>query len=97
MSKGILGSFNGTTTPNVNMIDVFKQNEIKKHENSFLKFSDFMTVKKLGIQCDAGTVVAINGAEIPIVSGVFELGYGQIDVTSLVFNSAVSANIYYMY
>ena len=97
MSKGTLGSFNGTTTPNVNMVDVFKQNEIEKHENSFLQFSEFMTIKKLGIQCDAGTVVAINGAEIPIVSGVFELGDGQIDVTSLVFKSAVFVNIYYMY
>lgn len=98
MSKGTLGSFNGTTTPNVNMIDVFKKQEIEKHENSFLKFSEFMIVKKLGIQCDAGTVIEINGAEFPVPpGGVFELGYGQIDVTSLVFKSAVSVNIYYMY
>ena len=26
MSKGTLGSFNGTTTANVNMLDIFKQN-----------------------------------------------------------------------
>lgn len=97
MSKGTLGSFNGTTTPNVNMVDVFKQAEIAKHENSFLKFSDFMVIKKIGIQCEAGTVISINGSEIPIVSGVLELGYGQIDITSLIFTSAVPANIYYMY
>ena len=56
-----------------------------------------MIIKKIGIQCDPGTVVSINGCDIPIVSGVFELGYGQIDVTSLVFKQAVSVNIYYMY
>ena len=70
MSKGTLGSFNGTTTANVNMLD---------------------------IQCEAGTEVIINGCEIPIVSGVFELGFGQVDITSLVFKEEKSVNIYYMY
>ena len=98
MSKGILGSFNGTVTAGANMVEIFKQNEIAKHENSTLKFSDFMTLRKVGIQCAAGTMVAINGCEIPIPSsGVFELGFDQVDVTSLVFPSAVEANIYYMY
>lgn len=97
MSKGTLGSFNGTTTPNANMLDIFKRLEIEKHENSFLKFSEFMTVRKLGISCEPGTHVSINGCDIPIISGAFELGYGQIDVTSLIFTEAVPVNIYYMY
>ena len=97
MSKGTLGSFNGTVTPNVNMVDIFKQEEMKRHENSTLAFSSCMILKKIGIQCDVGTIVSINGCDIPIVSGIFELGYGQVDVTSLVFKSAVDANIYYMY
>lgn len=97
MSKGTLGSFNGTTTANENMIEVFRKEELQKHPNSTLSFTDRMVVKKIGIQCDPGTIVKINDAEIPIVSGVFELGYGQIDVTSLIFTSAVSVNIYYMY
>lgn len=97
MSKGTLGSFNGTTTANENMIDIFRQEELKKHEYSTLGFTPQMVVKKIGIQCPASTIVAINGCEIPIVSGVFELGYGQIDVTSLIFREAVEANIYYMY
>ena len=75
MSKGTLGSFNGTTTANVNMLDIFKQNEMAAHENSTLAFTDHMVIKKIGIQCEAGTEVIINGCEIPIVSGVFELGY----------------------
>lgn len=32
-----------------------------------------------------------------IVSGVFELGFGQVDITSLVFKEEKSVNIYYMY
>lgn len=96
MSMGTLGSFNGTTTGNTNMLDIFKQNEMEQHQNSYLQFSD-MVIKKIGIQCASGTEVEINGCKIPIVSGVFELGYGQIDITSLVFESAVPVNIYYMY
>lgn len=56
-----------------------------------------MVIKKIGIQCEAGTEVIINGCEIPIVSGVFELGFGQVDITSLVFKEEKSVNIYYMY
>lgn len=97
MSKGTLGSFNGTTTANVNMLDIFKKEEMAKHENSTLAFSSRMIIKKIGIQCPAGTEVSINGCDIPIVSGVFELGFGQIDVSSLVFKEAIAVNIYYMY
>ena len=97
MSKCTLGSFNGTTTANANMVDVFRKNEIELHQNSVLAFAERMIIKKIGIQCDPGTEVSINGCDIPIVSGVFELGYGQIDITSLVFKQAVAVNIYYMY
>lgn len=47
MSKGTLGSFNGTTTANVNMLDIFKQNEMAAHENSTLAFTDHMVIKRL--------------------------------------------------
>lgn len=97
MSKGTLGSFNGTTTANVNMLDIFKQNELAAHENSTLAFTDLMVIKKIGIKCDPGTEVFINGSEIPIVTGVFELGFDQVDITSLVFKEAKDVNIYYMY
>lgn len=97
MSKGILGSFIGTTTKDVNMIDVLRKYEMEKHENSILAFSDKMILRKIGIQCPENTVVSINGCEIPVITGVFELGYGQIDITSLVFKDAVSVAIYYMY
>ena len=96
MSQAHLGSFNGTVTPNVNMLDIFKQREIKDNPNSILNFGD-LVLKKFGISAPAGTVVKINGKEIPLFTGVFELGMNQIDITSLVFSDAVSVNIYYMF
>ena len=50
MSKGTLGSFNGTTTANANMVDVFRKNEIELHQNSVLEFAERMIIKKIGIQ-----------------------------------------------
>lgn len=96
MSQAHLGSFNGTVTPNVNMLDIFKQNELADNPNSILKYGD-MVLKKFGIACPAGTMVEINGKEIPVFTGVFELGMNQIDITSLVFKTAVDVNIYYMF
>lgn len=97
MSKGTLGSFNGTTVPNENMVDVFRKQEIESHENSIVAFSDHLVLKKIGILCEAGTVVKINGSEIPIISGQFELAYGVLDIVSLVFDKAIPVNITYMY
>lgn len=96
MSQAHLGSFNGTVTPNINMLDVFKKNEITANTNSILNFGD-MVLKKFGISCPAGTIIFINGKEIPVFTGVFELGMNQIDITSLVFSEAVDVNIYYMF
>ena len=96
MSQSHLGSFNGTVTPNVNMLDIFKQKEIKDNPNSILNFGD-LVLKKFGISAPAGTVIKINGKEIPLFTGVFELGMNQIDITSLEFLETVNVNIYYMF
>jgi len=96
MSQAHLGSFNGTVTPNVNMLDIFKQKEIKDNPNSILNFGD-LVLKKFGISAPAGTVIKINGKEIPLFTGVFELGMNQIDITSLEFLETVNVNIYYMF
>ena len=93
MSQAHLGSFNGTVTPNVNMLDIFKQKEIKDNPNSILNFGD-LVLKKFA---PAGTVIKINGKEIPLFTGVFELGMNQIDITSLEFLETVNVNIYYMF
>lgn len=96
MSQAYLGSFNGTVTPNVNMLKVFKENEIAANPNSILNCCD-MTLVKFGISAPAGTKVKINGREIPLFTGIFELGMNQLDITSLEFEEAVDVNIYYMY
>ncbi len=96
MSQAHLGSFNGTVTPGINMLDIFKRNEIADNPNSILKYGD-MVLKKFGISCPAGTVIKINGKEILLFTGAFELGMNQIDITSLEFSDAVNVNIYYMF
>ena len=96
MSKGTLGSFNGAVTPGTNMLPIFRENELAVFPNSTLQFSK-MVIRQIGIKTDAGAVVEINGREMPIVSGEFEMGFGLIDIYSLVFRDAVNANIYYMY
>lgn len=96
MSQAYLGSFHGTVTPNVNMLDIFKAKEIEDNPNSILKFGK-LVLKKFGISAPAGTVIKINGKEIPLFTGLFELGFNQIDISSLVFTEAVDVNIYYMY
>lgn len=96
MSQAHLGSFNGTVTPNVNMVEVFKQNERTKNPNSILNFGQ-MSLRKLSMSCPAGTKVEINGSEIPLITGIFELGMNQINVTSLVFQEAVDVDVYYMF
>ncbi len=96
MSQAHLGSFSGTVTPNVNMLDIFKQNERAENPNSILNFGQ-MVLRKLSMSCPAGTKVKINGKELPLFTGVFELGMDQISVTSLVFPEAVDVNIYYMF
>ena len=96
MSQAHLGVFNGTVTPNVNMLEIFKQNEIKDNPNSILNFGD-LVIRKFAINCPAGTTIKINGKEIPLFTGYFELGMNQVDVNSLEFDSAVEANMYYMF
>lgn len=96
MSQAYLGSFNGTVSPGVNMLDIFKKNERAENPNSILNFGK-MSLKMLSMSCPAGTEVKINGKEIQLFSGVFEVGMGQIDITSLEFTDAVNISAYYMY
>ena len=96
MSQAFLGGFNGTVTPGVNMLDIFKERELEANPNSILKYGN-MVIRKFGISCPAGTNVKINGRSIKIFSGIFEVGIDQIDIISLEFESAVDVNIYYMY
>ena len=91
-----LGQYQGPAEAGKNLIGIFKQREIARHENSFLNFSP-LVLKKLGIRCEQGTTVEINGDSIVINSGTFELGLEVMDVTSLVFPSATEVDIIYGY
>ena len=59
MSQAHLGCFSGTVTPNVNMLDIFKQNERADNPNSILNFGQ-MSLRKLSMICPEGTKVKIN-------------------------------------
>jgi hypothetical protein len=100
MAVGTLGSFIDTVTPDINMVEeVFRQNEIGKNPGSYLKNpKNRMVLTKVGIRVDGATQAYINGTEVRIpAGGVFELGQGLIDITSLVFDTAVLAEIYYLF
>ena len=73
-----------------------KQNERADNPNSILNFGQ-MSLRKLSMICPEGTKVKINGKEIPLITGIFELGMDQINITSLEFSEAVNVNIYYMF
>ena len=90
MSQAHLGCFCGTVTPNVNMLDIFKQNERADNPNSILNFGQ-MSLRKLSMICPEGTKVKINGKEIPLITGIFELGMDQINITSLEFSASAAA------
>lgn len=96
MSQAHLGSFSGIVTPGTNMLDVFKQNERAENPNSILNFGK-MSLKMLSMSCPEGTKVKINGKEITLFTGIFELGMGQIDITSLEFSEAANVSAYYMF
>ena len=98
MSRGRLGSFNGTVTPNINMLDVFLSNELTVNPASGLKFSRKMSIQKIGIQTQTYPIlVKINGADVVINSEIFELGYGMTVINSLVFTEPVDVTIHYVY
>lgn len=98
MAKASLGSFEGNTTANANMVEIFRQNEITANPNCHLKYAHHMVLRAITINAPDGTEVRINGTRVTIgASGRYEIEIEQIDVTSLVFDSAVNVSIQYMY
>ena len=96
MSLANIGNYIGTVVPNKNMVEVFRENELRLNKNSVLSFRP-MTLKKFTISCAPGAVVKINGKDMELPTGVFELGMGQYEISSLIFSSAVDVNIFYAY
>lgn len=96
MARGNIGSFNGAVSAGVDMVEVFKAAEAEK--NPKFKFSAGFCIRKISIAAAAGTQFTINGAEIHLPeSGLFQTDEDEIEVESLIFNSAANVNIVYLY
>ena len=91
-----IASWSGTTTPGENLVETFRQQELELNPNSYLLHTN-MIVRKIAIKADEGTKVKINGREIELFSGVFETGFNQVYVTSIIFNEAVDIQTYYLF
>ena len=77
-----LSSFVGTVDADKNLVEQFKAEQKKKHPT--LNFDE---IKKLAIQAPEATEFSINGENFVMPStGIFELGYGLVDVYELIFN-----------
>ena len=91
-----IASWSGTTTPGENLVETFRQQELALNPNSYLLHTN-MIVRKIAIKTDEGTKVKINGREIELFSGVFETGFNQVYITSIIFNEAVDIQTYYLF
>lgn len=97
MMNNVLGSWIGTTQANQDMIPILQAKE-EARTNRPKSLSGGFSILQLGICAPDGTQVEINGETILIPqAGVFQLSYGLIELKSLVFKSAVTANIVYVY
>lgn len=91
-----IASWSGTTTPGENLVETFRQQELALNPNSYLLHTN-MIVRKIAIKADEGTKVKINGREIELFSGVFETGFNQVYITSIVFDDAADIQTYYLF
>lgn len=91
-----IASWSGTTTPGENLVETFRQQELELNPNSYLLHTN-MIIRKIAIKADEGTKVKINGREIELFSGVFETGFNQVYVTSIVFDEAADIQVYYLF
>lgn len=88
-----LGAYNGVCSANQNMLDIFRANEKEKDKRVL-----FPCIRKIAIETTPATKIKINDVDIVIPStGIFEIGFGLIDITSLIFDSSENANIVYMF
>lgn len=91
-----IASWSGTTTPGENLVETFRQQELELNPNSYLLHTN-MIVRKIAIKADEGTKVKINGREIELFSGIFETGFNQVYITSIVFDAAADIQVYYLF
>lgn len=97
MNGNTFGSWIGTTTADTDMIPILRAKE-EARTSPHKSVANGFSILQLGISAPKDTEIEINGETVRLPStGVFQLGYGLIELESLVFKSAVSANIVYVY
>ena len=96
MADATIGSFFGMAKAGVNLIPIFRENEIKKHADSFLKISN-LVIKKIAIAAPSGTMFQLNGSDFLMPANAFEIGYGIINIKELIFKQDTNVTITYFY
>ena len=96
MAMVTIGGFFGETQKDVDLIPIFRENELSKNPNSFLKTAK-LVIKKIAISAPKGTKFKINDAEFLMPSSTFELAYGVVDIQKLSFSENTEATIVYAY
>ncbi len=96
MAMVTIGGFFGKAQKDVDLIPIFRENELSKNPNSFLKTAS-LVVKKIAISAPKGTQFKINDAEFLIPEATFELAYGVVDIQKLSFSQNTEVTIVYAY
>ncbi len=96
MAMLTIGSFFGEAQKDVDLIPIFRRNELSKNPDSFLKTAS-LVIKKIAISAPKGTKFKINDAEFLMPGSTFELAYGVIDIQKLSFSENTEATIVYAY
>ena len=96
MAMVTIGGFFGEAQKDVDLIPIFRENELSKNPNSFLKTAK-LVFKKIAISAPKGTKFKINDAEFLMPSSTFELAYGVVDIQKLSFSENTEATIVYAY
>lgn len=96
MGMVTLGGFFGEVQKDVDLIPIFRERELFKHKDSYLKTSSLI-IKKIAIYATTGTKFKINDAEFSMPGTTFELAYGVVDIKKLSFSENTDVVIVYAY
>lgn len=96
MAMLTIGSFFGEAQKDVDLIPIFRGNELSKNPDSFLKTAS-LVIKKIAISAPSGSKFKINDAEFLMPGSTFELAYGVVDIQKLSFSQDTEVTIVYSY
>ncbi|MDO4200037.1 MAG: hypothetical protein Q4D57_04725 [Clostridia bacterium] len=96
MAMVTIGGFFGEVQKDVDLIPIFRENELSKNPDSFLKTAKLI-IKKIAISAPSGSKFKINDAEFSMPGTTFELAYGVVDIQKLSFSQNTEVTIAYAY